>query len=59
MPDVSALGAALLAGLKIGLYPDLESLKKMNRDQQYYVPGGKEKAERDYEGWVQSIVASR
>lgn len=56
MPDVSALGAALLAGLKIGVYADLEALKKMNRDQQYYVQGDKEGAERDYKGWLQSLV---
>jgi len=53
MPDVSALGAALLAGLKIGLYADLESLKKMKRSEQYFVP--EREVEKEYRGWREAI----
>ena len=53
MADVSALGAALLAGLKIGVYADLEALKKMIRREQYFVP--ERKVEKEYEGWKYAV----
>ena len=33
MPDVSALGAAYLAGLQAGVYESIENLKKLNTDK--------------------------
>ena len=53
MADVSALGAALLAGLKIGVYADLDALKKMIRREQYFVP--ERKVEKEYEGWKYAV----
>lgn len=39
MPDVSALGAAYLAGLQTGLFKDMEHLKKLNTLQTIHRPG--------------------
>ena len=55
MPDVSALGAALLAGLKTGVYKNLEALKKMNGDKKYYTPADHRVAMQQYKGWQQEI----
>jgi glycerol kinase len=56
MPDVSALGAAYLAGLQVGVYESINSLKKLNSDKTIYQP----KAEtgvmnRNYAGWQNTI----
>ena len=53
MPDVSALGAGLLAGLKIGVYADLEYLKQLNTEKQYYQAVNK--LEKEYWGWKEAI----
>ncbi len=55
MPDVSALGAALLAGLKAGVYGSLESLKQMHTDKKYLDPAKNVDAEKDYRGWQVEI----
>ncbi|CAN5434140.1 glycerol kinase GlpK [soil metagenome] len=55
MPDVSALGAALLAGLKAGVYESIEALKKMNTDKKYYKPVNIESANENYKGWQKEI----
>ncbi|UCD51059.1 MAG: glycerol kinase GlpK [Phycisphaerales bacterium] len=61
IPDVSALGAACLAGLQRGIFGDLDRLEQLNVDQQTYCPGaGMPTAQRDYEGWkriVQQLTA--
>lgn len=49
--DVSALGAAYLAGLKAGVYKDLEQLKSFNSDKTTYTTQNREPVERAYEGW--------
>jgi glycerol kinase len=56
MPDVSALGAAYLAGLQAGVYESINSLKKLNNDKIFYQP----KAEtgvmnKNYAGWQSTI----
>jgi glycerol kinase len=56
MPDVSALGAAYLAGLQVGVYESINRLKKLNSDKTIYQP----KAEtgvmnRNYAGWQNTI----
>ena len=38
MPDVSALGAAYLAGLKAGVYESIDALKQLNADKKYHQP---------------------
>lgn len=55
MPDVSALGAALLAGLKVGVYESIEALKKLNTDKKYFQPVNNEVAQQYYEGWQRQI----
>jgi glycerol kinase len=56
MTDVSALGAAYMAGLKAGLYKNIESLKELNASKNLYQPSVKlMQVQRDYEGWKQQI----
>ncbi|MCW3090529.1 MAG: glpK [Ferruginibacter sp.] len=55
MPDVSALGAALLAGLTTGVYKSLEALKKMNSNKKYYSPATNIAAVKNYERWQKEI----
>jgi glycerol kinase len=56
MPDVSALGAAYLAGLKAGVYESIDALKKLNSGKKYYYPGtGKEYVLKGYQGWLKTI----
>jgi glycerol kinase len=56
MPDVSALGAALMAGLHCGVYKDIEALKKLNSDKNYYTPSEEKSiAVKSYSGWQTAI----
>ncbi len=55
MPDVSALGAALLAGLKVGVYESIEALKKLNNDKKYFQPADNAAAIKNYKGWQKEI----
>jgi len=59
MPDVSALGAALLAGLKVGVYDNIEQLKKMNNEKICYDPGkDADTVSKSYTGWQKTIKLS-
>ena len=50
--DVSALGAAYLAGLKVGVFESLEAIKKLNIYTKTYQPGnGRIAAHEGYKGW--------
>jgi glycerol kinase len=54
--DVSALGAAYLAGLKIGIYKDLEQLASFNSEKMVYLPNSLENPVlASYEGWLRTI----
>jgi glycerol kinase len=56
MPDVSALGAAYMAGLKAGVYADLDFLKKMSSSKQQLQPDlTNEKVKKGYNGWIETI----
>jgi glycerol kinase len=55
MPDVSALGAAYLAGLKVGVYKDINVLKNFNAEKKYYPANDKEAVKNGYEGWLNVI----
>jgi glycerol kinase len=55
MPDVSALGAAYLAGLKVGVYRDINALKKLNAEKKYYLPAVNESVKNGYKGWLKVI----
>jgi glycerol kinase len=57
MPDVSALGAAYLAGLKAGVYESIEQIKKLNAEKSFYSPAtGSAKVIEGYAGWQKAIV---
>ena len=55
MPDVSALGAALLAGLKVGVYESIEALKKLNNNKKYFDPADNTAGIKNYKGWQKEI----
>jgi glycerol kinase len=56
MPDVSALGAAYLAGLKAGVYESIEQIKKLNAEKSFYSPAtDSAKAIEGYAGWQKAI----
>ena len=58
-PDISALGAALLAGLKLGVYPDIDSLTKMNRNEKVFKPATGNDSEKNYMRWKAAILNSK
>ena len=56
MPDVSALGAAYLAGLKAGIFKDLNHLKNLNTEKTKITPGkNQEQVQRYYAGWQTAV----
>jgi len=56
MPDVSAQGAAYLAGLKAGIYKDLAHLEAINSGRKTVDPGvGQTAAQTHYIGWQMAI----
>lgn len=55
--DVSALGAAYLAGLKASVYQDIETLKTLNKDKHIRIPQRNEIVAKGYEGWLQAIAS--
>ncbi|SRR5258706_1448770 len=56
MPDISALGAAYLAGLHTGMYESLSKLKQLNSNRKIYQPGDAAGlAENGYHGWKHAI----
>lgn len=62
IPDVSALGAACLAGLQSGMFRDIGHLEQLNMDRQRYSPRpDAQKAHIAYDGWkraIQQLVTS-
>ena len=58
MQDVSALGAAYMAGLHQGIFKDIDHLAQLHIDRTSFVPGtqaDQEKAACEHRGWVQTI----
>jgi glycerol kinase len=56
MPDVSALGAAYLAGLKVGVYESIDALKKLNTEKKIFLPAADTtKVNEGYNGWIKAI----
>jgi glycerol kinase len=56
MPDVSALGAAYLAGLKAGVYKSIGALKELNAEKKVYKPSNEnESIIKSYKGWQKAI----
>lgn len=57
MPDVSALGAAYMAGLKAGVYKNIEHLKTLNNNKKLVHPASNQKITGWYNGWKASLQA--
>ena len=56
MPDVSALGAAYLAGLKAGIFKNIDHLKTLNQQKTTKHPGeNQKKVEANYAGWTEIL----
>jgi glycerol kinase len=56
IPDVSALGAAYLAGLKYGIFKDLAHLKRLTGEPVSFSPAAdKKQILAWYEGWKQAV----
>lgn len=55
IPDVSALGAAYLAGLQQKIFKDLDHLMKLSKDKEVFEPSVNDKMGLWYEGWKQAI----
>ncbi|WP_435355394.1 FGGY family carbohydrate kinase [Emticicia sp. SJ17W-69] len=57
-PDVSALGAAYLAGIKSGVFESIEQLKKLNTAKTEVISPNKNNkiVEKGYEGWLRIIA---
>ncbi len=54
--DVSALGAAYMAGLKAGVYQDIDSLKSLKSDVKLFTAGeDREKVKQYYTGWQEAV----
>ena len=56
-PDVSALGAAYLAGMKAGIFENIDSLKALKQNEIVFEPLDKN-AIQYYEGWKKAIGAT-
>lgn len=56
MPDVSALGAAYMAGLSAGVFESIDSLRTLNHHNKIYRPANnKHAAITAYKGWQKEI----
>ena len=56
IPDVSALGAAYMAGLYAGVYMNIDYLKELNADKTIILPSGEKKIKAYYKGWKNAIT---
>ncbi len=58
--ETTALGAAYLAGLAVGLWPDLEQLARNWRlDRRYEPQMAEDDRQRLYEGWKRAVERAR
>ena len=56
LEEVSALGAAYMAGLESGVFSSIEELQDMNSNQHVFSPGqGRGGAQRSYEEWEKTL----
>jgi glycerol kinase len=56
IPDVSALGAASLAGLQRGIFADVDQLEQLSMSGQTYSPRPEaQAADASYEGWKKAV----
>ncbi len=59
MHDVSALGAAYLAGLRTKVYKDLDQLTQLNTSKNIFQPASNKNMERYYNEWKDRIFNNR
>lgn len=59
IPDVSALGAAYLAGLKTGLYGSIAHLEELNASKLFHLPSMNTSIEKAYEEWKKILEGRR
>jgi glycerol kinase len=58
MEEVSALGAAYLAGLQQSIFRDIGQLESLNIDRKQFCPNVDVKdAQTSYEGWKEAVSA--
>ena len=57
-PDVSALGAAYMAGLNTGLYPDIAYLRSLNKEKKIIAPSSGLEAATGYKGWLEAVSSN-
>jgi glycerol kinase len=56
LEEVSALGAAYLAGLEVGIFKDINQLETLNLGKKQFSPGANsEKVLAFYEGWQKAV----
>ncbi len=58
MPDISALGAAYMAGLQQGIYSDVDQLARLNAARKSFSPGSdadQQKVHMGHQGWLRAI----
>jgi glycerol kinase len=55
-PNISALGAAYMAGLKVGIYKDLAHLMKLSDHKKSYQPSAHEMVMEYYKGWKAAVA---
>ncbi len=58
IPDVSALGAAYMAGLQHGVYESMDQLAELNVARKSFTPGSnpdRQKARMGHEGWLRAV----
>jgi glycerol kinase len=59
LPDVSALGAAYLAGLQTGIFKTMDDLKKLNIERTVIDPGNNKRMNDFYKGWKNAISSGK
>lgn len=58
-PDVSALGAALMAGLGASLFASLDDIRQLNLAKHSFAPSGPGYIQQAYDGWKKVITEKR
>lgn len=59
LPDVSALGAAYLAGLQAGIYKSLSHLEELNANQHVHHPSENDRIQTAYQEWRKIVTAGK
>lgn len=57
-PDISALGAAYMAGLAVGVYPSIDYLRSLNTEKRVFISLYDEKMGDYYAGWKSAVIRS-